>query len=373
MTLHIFNPEHDIALAANLANFTAPHAGRQLRADLDFLPAIWAREGDRVLVENPEHAAKQWKRLLFRLVPDKERSLFLTENTLFVTYEQGVLEEMTRVEPWGWDIALKAVLKRKGITESLLPSDDGLEHIRQLSHRRTSASLLPLLQMEGTVGEAYECTTEAQVEALMQRYGQVVAKAPWSSSGRGVRFLDGRGMMDDGRRKKEEGRGKKEEGRWLSNVIERQGSVMIEPFYRKAKDFGMEFSVSDGIIRYEGLSLFHTHHGAYTGNIIATECVKRQALSRYVSLDLLDRVRDVVIANLDLSGYEGPFGIDMMVVKGGLLHPCVEINLRRTMGHVALALERLIHPDDDDSDDRRIMRIDYDGSHYKLRVLRRTP
>ena len=69
MTLHIFNPEHDIALAANLANFTAPHAGRQLRADLDFLPALWAQEGDQVLVENPDHAAKQWKRLVSRLVP----------------------------------------------------------------------------------------------------------------------------------------------------------------------------------------------------------------------------------------------------------------------------------------------------------------
>ena len=32
MTLHVFNPEHDIALASNLSNFTAPHAGRQLRA-----------------------------------------------------------------------------------------------------------------------------------------------------------------------------------------------------------------------------------------------------------------------------------------------------------------------------------------------------
>jgi hypothetical protein len=41
--------------------------------------------------------------------------------------------------------------------------------------------------------------------------------------------------------------------------------------------------------------------------------------------------------------YQGPFGIDMMVVStadkdGFLLHPCVEINLRRTMGHVALAI-----------------------------------
>ena len=49
--LHIFNPEHDIALASNLTNFTAPHAGRQLRADLGFLPALWADEGDYVWVE----------------------------------------------------------------------------------------------------------------------------------------------------------------------------------------------------------------------------------------------------------------------------------------------------------------------------------
>jgi hypothetical protein len=353
MTLHIFNPEHDIALAANLANFTAPHAGRQLRADLDFLPALWAQKDDRVLVENPEHAAKQWKRLLFRLVPHSETGCFSQGNKLFLPWEQVVsAKETTSIEPWGWDLALKAMLKRKGTDESLLPSDADLGRIRQLSHRRTSACLLPFLQMEGTVGEAYECTTEADVEALLHRYGQVVTKAPWSSSGRGVRFDS---KME-----------------WVRHVIQRQGSIMVEPFYHKAKDFGMEFTAEGGVIRYEGLSLFVTRNGAYIGNMIAAERVKRQTLSRYVSLDLLDRVRDQVLSRLDLSGYEGPFGIDMMIVKGGLLHPCVEINLRRTMGHVALSIGRLIHLDDDDSDNRRIMRIDYDGSHYKLRVLRRT-
>ena len=39
MTLHVFNPEHDIALAYDNKYFTAPHAGRQLRHDLDYLPA----------------------------------------------------------------------------------------------------------------------------------------------------------------------------------------------------------------------------------------------------------------------------------------------------------------------------------------------
>ena len=175
-TLHVFNPEHDIALASNLANFTAPHAGRQLRADMGFLPSIWAKEDDFVLVDNVEHAEKACKRFRYRSC-----------HRLVEVLPDSNIE---RISVWGWDKALKATLKRKGVSESLLPTDEQLEHIRQLSHRRTSARLLPLLQMKGTVGESFECTKSEEVEMLLQKYGQIVLKAPWSSSGRGLRFLD---------------------------------------------------------------------------------------------------------------------------------------------------------------------------------------
>ena len=65
-----------------------------------------------------------------------------------------------------------------------------------------------------------------------------------------------------------------------------------------------------------------------------------------------------------LESYTGPFGVDMMVVageKGFLLHPCVEINLRRTMGHAALALT----PVEDGL--RYVMRIEVTND-YKLRI-----
>ena len=65
MKLHIFNPEHDIALAANLSNFTAPHAGRRLRHDLGYLPAIWA-EGGYVLVEDIDDAQRGYSRLMHK-------------------------------------------------------------------------------------------------------------------------------------------------------------------------------------------------------------------------------------------------------------------------------------------------------------------
>jgi hypothetical protein len=344
-TLHIFNPEHDIALASNLANFTAPHAGRQLRADLGFLPALWAKEDDAIYVDNVEYAQKAYRRVMRKSVKGD-----------FVDSPTQVVD----ISPWGWDKALRAELIRKGVDESLLPTDDQLSHIRQLSHRRTAAHLLPLLQADYTVGKAYECREAAEVEELLARYGQVVMKAPWSSSGRGLRFLS-----------KERTPFSLQSG-WFRNLVERQGSVMVEPYYNKVKDFGMEFCADGkGHISYEGLSLFHTQNGAYVGNVIATERAKREIINRYIPAIWLDEVKQKIISHLDLGTYSGPFGIDMMIVKENskrstqntqlFLHPCVEINLRRTMGHVVLSLT----PDDDEV--VKVMRIEL-TDHYKLKI-----
>lgn len=340
-TLHIFNPEHDIALASNLTNFTAPHAGRQLRSDLGFLPALWAKDGDAVLVDHVEGARKSFSRLRRKLGLD---------DCLFVDKSQLSTLDIGSVEPWGWDLALSHQLRRWGVDMSILPSLDFMVQTRLLSHRRIAAHLLAQLQMDGTVGEAFECAKLQEVQALVARLGQTVVKAPWSSSGRGVRFDQNEA--------------------WISNILSRQGSVMVEPYYNKVKDFGMEFeSDGQGGISYVGLSLFKTKNGAYTGNVLATEQQKLETIGRYVPAALLERVRKAIIEKLDLGGYRGPFGVDMMVVKGGLLHPCVEINLRRTMGHVALELTKRYNPTMDD-DIRGVMRVIYSGTNYQLKIQR---
>ena len=305
-------------------------------------------------VANAEYSYMRFQQSLKRVFG--ETASRWQRNIAFLTKKQLVsMRETTAIDPWGWDRAITAQLKRGGVGEGLLPSDSQLDDIRLLSHRRTSAKLLPLLQQTGTLGESFECTTAEEVEALLQCYGRLVLKAPWSSSGRGLRFLDVERTplaMHAG---------------WLKNLLASQGSVMVEPFYHKAKDFGMEFSSSaDGQIRYEGLSLFHTTNGAYTGNILATETTKREMISHYVSLELLDAVKEKICTLLPaiLEGkYVGPFGVDMMIAEEQL-HPCVEINLRRTMGHVALALT----PTDDDM--VRVMRIEYADGTYKLKIQR---
>ena len=321
-TLYIFNPEHDIALASNLSNFTAPHAGRKLRADLGFLPALWADEDDYILVENVDQAVKAWGRLRARTGSGPRH---------FIDKNQLTHININKVEPWGWDLALQSFLLRYGVEN--VPSEEAIAVIRDLSHRKQAVNLLSELQMPGTTGYSICVNSMSEVFNMLSEYGHIVVKAPWSSSGRGVRFIDGE--FSDSQQ------------RWVQNVIVKQGSVVLEPYYHKVKDFGMEFeSDGKGQIKYLGLSLFHTKNGAYTGNLIASEEEKEKILSNYISADLLRNIREMVCYKLGAlysNKYQGPFGIDMMVVatdekEGFLLHPCVEINLRRTMGHVALSI-----------------------------------
>lgn len=351
-TLHIFNPEHEIALAANLAHFTPPHAARQLKADLGWLPALWADTDDYVLVEHAEASRKNYERLRRRLG---------RPFTMFVDRSELSHLDVQQVKPWGWDAALVTDLRRWGLPVRLLPETSRLDGWRQLAHRRTSAALLSSLRLEGTVGEAVECSDLEQVMTCMSHWQRVVVKAPWSSSGRGVRFYDTERLGGDGKLMVDN---------WIRNVIKQQGSVMVEPYYNKVKDFGMEFErLANGLVCYQGLSLFHTKNGAYIGNLLATEEAKRALMARYLPLELLDNIKQRIIDNVQSDDYQGPFGIDMMIVNSQLstvnsqllLHPCVELNLRRTMGHVALSLT----PTDDDI--RKVMHIEL-TDHYKLHI-----
>ena len=355
MTLHIFNPEHDIALANGMRQVTPPHAARQLRNDLGFIPAFWAKEGDVVLVEDTEQAKYYYKRVcqnVARLFGVK------TNNVIFADADTIHTLSFDDVAPWGWDYSIYSKVQKIANTVEKIPSRDDIERTMELSHRRTAAKLLPKLRtLPGTIGEMVALDDISLVaEQVAQQNGKAVLKAPWSSSGRGVRFITS--SIDDSTT------------RWISNTFTKQHSIMMEPLYRRVADLGMEFqSHGDGTASYLGLSLFSTTNGAYTGNVIATETRKRELISRYIDCNLIDNIKDIVCSqdfSLLTSRYKGAFGIDMMVVNGEynngfLLHPCVEINLRRTMGHLALCLT----PADDGIEG--IMQVVFEGK-FKLRI-----
>ena len=346
MKLHIFNPEHDLALAAHLRQFTAPHAGRQLRSDLAFIPALWADQGDLVLVDDIDNAR------------DKVRHLgeHLLEKVEFITKLQ--LEHLLKTEfidcvhPWGWDLSLKGELERIGLPEIMLPTDEVLDKVRAISSRQWAAEHL---QQDVVYADNF-----ALVKEYVMKWGKAVVKAPWSSSGRGVKYVSADEFRTNGEYPAFQ--------RWVSNIIFRQGGVTVEPYYNKVKDFGMEFEMLDGKVHYLGLSLFDTVKNAYTGNLLCSEEEKIEMMKKYISEDVLLSARQKIIDIVEPAlkeNYNGPFGVDMMIAaKDGQLElvSCIELNLRRTMGHVALELAKIAKP-------QSLMRVDFDGNRYHLRVL----
>lgn len=362
MKIHIFNPEHDIALATNVARFTAPHAARQLRTEMGFLPALWAHEGDVVLVDDSRVANRRLSRLRQYAA---NVSLLSVSDPATPRYLRFHAHEINAIEPWGWDSEVVETLLKAGVPPSLLPNERRLDELRNISNRAWAARhLLPALvgQEQYLIGEAHHIQTLEELELAIPRMGKSVLKAPWSSSGRGIRYIS---TPDHWLRNKT----------WARNVISRQGGIMLEPYYNKVKDFGMEFMAhADGTVSYEGLSLFQTINGAYSASIITTENQKLESLSRYVPTTKLLDVRSQLCTILQqaLNGcYQGPLGVDMMIVAGNdshfLLHPCVELNLRRTMGHVSLSFHV------EEAQPVRLMRIYYTGKyHFRVSMVKKT-
>lgn len=362
MKIHIFNPEHDIALATHVKRFTAPHAARQLRTEMGFLPALWAKDGDVVLVDDVRIATRRLCHL--RQYVSNVRLVSLNDKHAMRHLQQYV-DEIDSIEPWGWDPVVAEVLAKAGLPASLIPSEQQLLDLRDISSRQwASTHLLPVVVGidDRLVGASSYVANTEELSRVLSDGGKYVLKAPWSSSGRGIRYIS---TADHWLRNQT----------WAHNVIERQGGIMVEPYYNKVKDLGMEFSVhSNGSVVYDGLSMFQTINGAYSGSIIDTEWSKCAMIERYIPMGLLEKVKDKICAVFQplLAGrYQGPLGVDMMIVtseKGEfLLHPCVELNLRRTMGHVALSF------DVSDAMPRRLMRIYYTGKyHFRVSRVKKT-
>lgn len=289
--MYIFNPEHDLCLA---------------NADPNFVPKASAM---RFGIDCPQ---------VVRLICEGEIP-------------------PSGIAAWGWDMSLKRRLLRLGVSPECLPDDETLGEIRRLSHRRYAMEAFRFLQrnlQDTSLIESQaplEISSIAKAEEFLRHNGQAVFKAPWSSSGKGIRWIDSRGLTtsDTG---------------WLRNTIASQGSVMAEVRREPERDFAMLFHVSSEGVSFCGFSLFETSFGAYCGNVLASDGYILSEIGKYLPRTLILQVRDALkeYFSLTLTGkYCGYLGVDMYAFRHcgkSLLNPCVEINLRMTMGLLARRL-----------------------------------
>lgn len=333
MVLHIFNPSHDEALAANYPYYYPSAISRKIADLWGGLPAIWAKEGDIVLLSgNPSQ-------LLLMELQEKwgGRVRFVGQRQV----SSVPWEEIEYIDPWGWDLPLRHRLKKMGVPFHLLPSDEQLATTRRLSGRATTALMLPLLREKlerggiPTAGQSVVATNMDDTGRLLQAWNGGVVKSLWSCSGRGV-FYAGKNLNEPVRRR-------------IERLLDKYGGVEIEPRYEPTATFALEFFADkEKGISCLGVSLFHCGtSGAYSGNVVASQTY---ILRRLGEMGLSEKwvsplsAACAEVAGVFLNGhYSGPFGIDMMMVRsndGEKVFPCMETNLRRTMGHVALEMAR---------------------------------
>ena len=317
--LHIFNPDTDYARATDGMFYTPPAKVVELRAHLSLLPALYASEGDAILL--PSECAPEMAPALpyYEQVALKRIEL--------ITWEQLEKAGKSRVfipTPWGWDLPLWH--KLESVSESLttLPPRGKIELIRKLSHRRTTIEFLReynrIASFKTELPREYTRTEEAIKE--WQNGRTLFYKTPWSSSGRGIMFT--------------EGLERKHIEPWLRGSIRSQGSVIAETAYCKKLDYASEWSITpEGNVEYLGLSLFETSpRGKYlrNHNLSQSEINERISESSSGWNKEIIKAQKSVLSTLIAPYYAGPLGIDMLTTQDGEIIPCIEINLRRTMG-----------------------------------------
>jgi hypothetical protein len=164
-----------------------------------------------------------------------------------------------------------------------------------------------------------------------------VFKAPWSGSGKGLCWA--KGGVSEGIQG------------WCRNIADKQGCVVGEAVYDKVQDFAMEFVCAKGKVSFAGYSLFHTERGVYRSNeLMSDEAIFERLANEWISGEALLAVQNRLLSFIERQiapFYSGYLGVDMFVFrhKGQfLLHPCVEINLRMTMGMVArIFFDHFVH------------------------------
>ncbi len=352
--LHLFNPGHETAVLSGRESYTPSRNVRKMQEDLSLLPLWYAGMGDYVWTGQMDSTA------FLASLPSAIRPGVIPVTT------GSIPEETLEAAPWGLSPQSLRLFRELNRTQGVAISlPEWKEVYVQLTGRQTAALCLhkirerlpDLLLPEVPVF----CHMLEEVEACLPAYtGDCLLKTPFSSSGRGLLWIKG-------------GKLSVKDREWVSGALRKQDVISIEQGLDKIQDFAMEFYLDvNGKVTSEGLSVFDTaERGAYTGNRIEQPDRMLERLVEPVGACLYEQIcvaATEVIGEVFGGVYAGYLGIDMMVYRTAAgqvtIHPCIEINMRYTMGLVALRLYRqYIHPKATGS-----FYISYDKEAYRIHL-----
>ncbi len=260
-----------------------------------------------------------------------------------------------RLRPWGWSPASHRLLEplKKSCSSEFQnsPVFNWKPEHKEISSRKFALEILKKIPVEISLPPELLpkiCKTRKDIEDCIARWGKVMIKAPWSSSGRGLQRITKFPVIEKVWEK-------------LLGIINEQGYAIAEPLLDKVLDMAFQFRAVQGKIEYLGISRFFTDgKGQYQGNFlngwhnaaessffprIESEVAQyAETLSGTLPFQLIRALGNSEFTRL----YEGNFGVDILIFRdenGKLqVNPCLEINVRQNMGLLSLHFEKVVTP-----------------------------
>ncbi|QJE96345.1 ferritin-like domain-containing protein [Luteolibacter luteus] len=299
-----------------------------LEQDLEMLVTGWCRKDDVAILRKPpsrEHLA-ELKRAGFDL-PE------------LVTIADLRERKLGGLRPWAWSPDASALLKEfAGQMSPRVPW-----HWREASPAEWFSKVIGI-RLEELLGLGEEsgtiCRTVDEALAAVERClesGQALAKAAFSHAGRGHKRINSESPEEPTRN-------------WLKNTIAAHGSVIIEPWLERVTDFSALYEMgAKGEVELIGLTVMDNDAaGRFQGSRVSPKWASmldpEVAAFLHREAKVMKWYQEKIPAALAklLPGYVGPLGVDAMVHRlrdGSLaLKHVVELNVRMTMGRVALEL-----------------------------------
>jgi hypothetical protein len=342
--IYLFNPTCEYAIANGNINWQPNRVLQKMEADLSSLPLFLACKNDYVLVENlPSPMFVETLEQLDIGIPN-----FVLKKDAF-NDNRIISQAKNKLLPWGWSPAAHKFLSplkescSHGFQRS--PVYNWQPAHKEITSRAFALHILEKLQSTISSGSIMPldalpmiCTTQTHFETAIKKWGKVMIKAPWSSSGRGLQPITKTPVHPKVWEK-------------LMSIVKEQGSAMAEPLLKKVLDLALLFEIDKGKVGYLGTSHFYTNNkGQYEGNYLngLPGSIEKRTLD--FADEIAAEIRQPIITAIENSmmatNYEGFFGVDTLIYSDEenklKINPCLEINVRHTMGLVALRLEKLI-------------------------------
>ena len=331
--IYYFNPGHETAILTESKHYQAPNPVKKMQEDLSFLPAWYADYESIILTRSvlPKHFMDSIRQVDCNVLP-----VSISELGNYREILSGQKVDLWGISPQA--IHFFETISKKHDLNLQIPTWKPI--YKNLSSRFFSVECLAHLienipEISGEILPVFYSDIDEIRKINESSLHKLLIKSPFSSSGRGLLWL-------------EETTISRSSEQIIRGMLKKQKIVSTEKVLNKTMDFSMHFCEN----RFIGYSLFTTNvKGAYEKTLLASQERIITEITSFIDPDLLEKVKMKLISffrETIFPDYSGNIGVDMMIYQSEgkyFLHPCVEINLRKSMGYLAIVFfEKYVHP-----------------------------